>query len=699
MSTCSNWVTTVEIGCKDLGSKLDYECTKWADEGSNACSQWADEGSNECTSWEECHWYTPWNCIAGFFCRAFIWVAKWVCLAYIWISKWVCKVFAWVEIHIICGLILWPIFLFPTSLLCLGLTQLKCAFLAFLSWGGPRGKTPKIQHIFVLYLENRSFDHMFGFSGIKGGVDPSGHTTTFNDGFIPNAVTNNINPYDNTAVPTSSPAEFYLRGKDLDPGHEFNPTLTALCGKRAQQYDPATGTYPPIDNSGFVLNYSQTYETNFLGDPTKRVQDPTRVMHCFRNVQLPVLNQLAQEFAICDHWFSSMPGPTEPNRLFAMAASSGGLDDSPTLEGLQFAVATGFDGYEFENGSIFDLLESNCISWRIFCGDDFPFSFILKGTNTYRLMGRIRGFDDFASEINDPDFEDRFVFIEPKYGEHTFDLTGPGNFACGNSMHPLDDVTRGEQLIKTVYETIRNSPHWERSMLIVTFDEHGGFYDHVQPGTAVPPGDFQTDAYNQHGFKFDRLGVRVPALVVSPFTPRGIVDHTVYDHSSMLATVERLLGMDSLTDRDAAAEDLRKLLPLDIPRTDTPATLVPAATPNPPLTCEKDDEPTQERLLIQRSELLIARRSGTYRDRPVEEHPVTRSQIPFLGIALRQAVDGASYADRVQWLADFGAIRTGIDAAIFMTEATLKVRHGIDMKKVARDAQRATLQAKKQAKR
>ena len=114
-------------------------------------------------------------------------------------------------------------------------------------------------------------------------------------------------------------------------------------------------------------------------------------------------------------------------------------------------------------------------------------------------------------------------------------------------MHPLDDVTRGEKLIKTVYEAIRNSPQWENSLLLVTFDEHGGFYDHVRPPAAVPPGDTMTASYIQHHFQYDQLGVRVPALVISPLIPRGVIDHTIYDHTSMLASVERLFGMKPLT--------------------------------------------------------------------------------------------------------------------------------------------------------
>ena len=185
-------------------------------------------------------------------------------------------------------------------------------------------------------------------------------------------------------------------------------------------------------------------------------------------------------------------------------------------------------------------------------------------------------------------------------------------------MHPLDDVTRGEQLIKTVYETIRNSPHWERSMLIITFDEHGGFYDHVAPGPAVPPGDLLTTDYSEFGFKFDQLGVRVPALVISAHTPRGVIDHTLYDHTSILATVEHFHGLDHLTKRDKAANHLGHLVALEDARSDAPATLNPVATSDIPLSCEQDDEMAQDTLLAQRAELLTAQHAGAFLNRPVE---------------------------------------------------------------------------------
>jgi len=191
MSTCTKWVDTFVITCKNWASQADYECTSWADEGSNQCTQRADEGSNQCTSWDECHWYTPWNCIAGFFCRAWYWIAKWVCIAWYWIAKWVCKAFAWI-VKVVCILFSWV-----AKLVCVAWDTLWCALLQLEKWlvslfSRERVSQPKIEHVFVLMLENRSFDHIFGFSGITG-FDLDGNPTPFNEGFDPN-VNKNFNP-------------------------------------------------------------------------------------------------------------------------------------------------------------------------------------------------------------------------------------------------------------------------------------------------------------------------------------------------------------------------------------------------------------------------------------------------------------------------------------------------------------------------
>ena len=178
----------------------------------------------------------------------------------------------------------------------------------------------------------------------------------------------------------------------------------------------------------------------------------------------------------------------------------------------------------------------------------------------------------FAADLQSP-YTCQYTFIEPNYGDITSSYRG------GSSQHPMDDVYGGEGLIKAVYEAIRNSPVWNTSLLIITYDEHGGFYDSVAPPAATPPDDGSPSTYNQWGFTFGQLGVRVPAVVVSPWIPAHTVDHTVYDHSSVPATIERLFGLPPLTARDAAANDVTPLFTEPRPRADAPARLNYPAPP------------------------------------------------------------------------------------------------------------------------
>lgn len=403
-------------------------------------------------------------------------------------------------------------------------------------------------------LENRSFDHMLGFSGVVGTDAATGARST-PDGLV-GLLGVNTDPATGRAVVASTPADYFITAQDRDPGHEFANVVEQLCGPHVV-YQPKAG-YPPIDNSGFVSSYRATGSAR-----------PDRIMQCFAPAQLPVLNALAREFAVCDRWFSALPGPTWPNRLFVHAASSGGLDDSPS----NWDKVAGYvlDGYHFDNGTIFDRLGDNHIPWEVVAGDEFPQVLALRGMGRNLLAGHFSRAATFGERLRDPGYRPRYVFIEPDYGDVLF---GARDFRGGNSQHPLGDVTSGERLVKTVYEAIRNSPHWEHSVLVITYDEHGGFYDHVSPPPAVPPGDQISFPHNNHhDFTFDRLGVRVPAVVISPLIPRGTIDHTVYDHSSVLATVARLFGLRPLTHRDAAAHDLLHLLTLPEPRRDTPTTL------------------------------------------------------------------------------------------------------------------------------
>jgi phospholipase C len=144
----------------------------------------------------------------------------------------------------------------------------------------------------------------------------------------------------------------------------------------------------------------------------------------------------------------------------------------------------------------------------------------------------------------------------------------------------MDDVYGGEHLLASVYAAIRNSPYWNTSLLIITYDEHGGFYDSVAPPAAPAPGDNPDYGYNKHGFNFDQYGVRVPAVIVSPLIPAGTVDHTLYDHSSVPKTLECLFGLSPLTQRDDSSNDVVHLLSRSAPRQDCPTSL---NSPAPPL--------------------------------------------------------------------------------------------------------------------
>jgi hypothetical protein len=524
-----------------------------------------------------------------------------------------------------------------------------------------KGIYMEIAHFFVLMLENRSFDHVFGFRAIKGADAVTGQPGTI-DGVDPN-VQQNVDSETKKVYPVHNGADFSLKNLDIDPGHEFDDVAEQLDGP----------------NLGFVNNYREQ---------KKKAANPGRVMDCFSSAQLPVLNQLASEFVVCDRWFSALPGPTWPNRFFMMAATSGGLTKSPTAGDI--VKATLFEGYSFQHGNIFDALDRSQIPWCIIEGDLFPISFALKGMDRNAMKGRFIDIGKFAATLQDPAFNEKFIFIEPKYGTHKFDVTGPGDYTGGNSMHPLDDVRKGEQLVKQVYETIRSvAAVWEKSVLLITFDEHGGFYDHALVPAAVPPGDLPVNAaQGQVPFGFDRLGVRVPALVVSPWVGKGLIDHTGYDHTSALATLERLFKVEPLTDRDRNAQDFRHLFSPGQLRTDTPVTLVSPATAmaaealtvlpqelqdTQGLQDMQDLPDTQESLKSELALLELAPKE----EEMTTEAPVSGPEAGFAYVGLMRALSQAeTEEEKAAWKKEFSEISTSKDAVRLMTRAKLKVGFG-----------------------
>jgi phospholipase C len=405
----------------------------------------------------------------------------------------------------------------------------------------------RITNIFVLMLENHSFDHLFGFSGFNNITGLTG---------------NESNTFNGTTYKTSNPA---VDPMPTGPGHEFLDTLEQLCGAGTANPFPA-GPYPPINNSGFVASYSGVgAASGNLGDVMKC---------CSTSSQVPMIYKLAQNFALCNNWYSSMPGPTWPNRLFAMGASSAGLDDSPS--NTQTVEWETVDGFTYPNGSIFDKLTSNGKSYRLYNDYSNIFSSLPAGGNYGGQVPIVSGLNGiqmwdvndvkhFGADLNSTSgYPYQFTWIEPNYGFVMED------FQWGSSQHPMDSLTAGEKLIAAVYDAIRTSPYWATSVLFITYDEHGGYYDSVAPPAAIPPGDDPPAGLNTHGFDFSQYGIRVPAVVVSPLTFKGLIVKETLDHTSILKTLETTWGMTHLTNRDKNATDLTSVLSGTIPRADGP---------------------------------------------------------------------------------------------------------------------------------
>jgi phospholipase C len=370
-----------------------------------------------------------------------------------------------------------------------------------------------IDHVFVLMLENRSFDHLFGAERAQ-------------------------------ATPIPASANFMAGAPDRyasDPPHEFKDVQHQINDGAMNGFDSDQ------QRRGYVAS------------------------------QLPALNELADRYVLFDNWFSSVPGPTWPNRFFVHAASSGGLCTSPSSLRSGGAVIFPDERFQFDNGTLFDRLDATFpgqITWRVYHGDVTPQVLALpgmvhkyyKGSDYFRPLYPTTGMDGalkddgFAVDINSSaGYAPKYTFIEPNYA---LQLLRSTTFTTGDSMHPCGLASAGDNLVRYIYETLASSPIWSSSVLLVLWDEHGGFYDHEPPPRATPPGDTEHNRAkgDDSEFAFDRLGVRVPAILIGPNVPSGVLGSTLFpgckfDHSSVVSTVRAIFQLDGgpLTNRDAAA--------------------------------------------------------------------------------------------------------------------------------------------------
>jgi phospholipase C len=405
-------------------------------------------------------------------------------------------------------------------------------------------------------LENRSFDHMLGFLyADSGNVSPTGQPFEGLTGSESNANATG-KPVSVFKINPTDPGAYFMPG--ADPGEGYANTNSQLFGASKA----AAATAPT--NSGFVTNFNATIAWDQrAGRSVETGTTAASIMGIFTPEALPVLSGLARGFAVCDHWYSSVPTETFPNRAFACAATSQGhMNDGTASYTVQ---------------SIFGLMTAHNQSWKIYGYDAEPLTRKNFPDTTSAPDTSFGKFADFSADAA-AGLLPAYSFLEPSWG------------SAGNSQHPNYDVSLGEKLLHDVYYALRGGPGWGQTLLFITYDEHGGCYDHVAPPSGAVAPD---DSPGEFGFDFSRFGVRVPAVLVSPLITAGTVFRvaagtTPLDHTSVLKTIETRWGLPSLTRRDAAAPDVGDVLTLATPRTDDPlsAVTVPASSGANPATAE-----------------------------------------------------------------------------------------------------------------
>ena len=426
----------------------------------------------------------------------------------------------------------------------------------------------KIEHIVVLMLENRSFDSMLGWLYDPVNDSPYNVVPADFEGLYGKTLSNRTE--DGRVVPSGK--SYDPLSPQPNPGEPFEDVYSQIYDVPKVDFKDVPSDPPQAPNmQGFIRNYAAQKD---------KPKDSATIMGSLTPKTVPVLSSLAHHYALCDHWFASIPTQTFCNRSFVHAGTSSGY------------VNNGGSGLCFVNESptIFDLLQNAGKTWKIFCGGWLLQSFTLltqKSLWKHALTEHFAHFKDFATATGTKGGLPSYSFIEPIYFDSI--VWGPEN-----DMHPEcnlyqfdgpSNLHRGEALIATIYNAIRNSPDWESTLLIVLFDEHGGCYDHVAPPSAaecdvviVPDGKIIPKGQpGGAGFKFDRLGPRVPAIIISAYTPPQTRLHQIFEHTSIPKTVVNCFGLpnNKLGERQLRASDVGDALRLLTPRNDRPSIAKP----------------------------------------------------------------------------------------------------------------------------
>ena len=361
-----------------------------------------------------------------------------------------------------------------------------------------------------------------------------------------------------------------------DPGEEYAHVNTQLFGEvipeanRYKPFDippynlPKRKSYTNAPMNGFVTDYVNNF--NAIRGRLPNHHEYQVIMNCRPEETVPVFSALAKEYAVFDAWFSSAPTQTLPNRAFMHSATSNGWVRNRSF----------YHWLLHPSPTIFDRIEAKgdpSVTWAVYY-DKLDLISLTGLTNPSLWKDHRSNFkymENFLEEARHNALPS-YAFIEPRF------------FVDHNDQHPpvnpqileTSSVTAGEQLIADVYEAVRTSPKWHNTLLTVTYDEHGGCYDHVPPSDAVPPDPAKPPG--EQDFRFDRLGVRVPTVMISPYIKKGTVIYETHDHTSILKLLSTRWGLKHLTERDKHANDISKALNRKSPRVRCPRAMRRAKT-------------------------------------------------------------------------------------------------------------------------
>ena len=384
-------------------------------------------------------------------------------------------------------------------------------------------RTP-IKHVILFQLENRSQDQIFGYRSQYPEPFRVNRSRKPGDEFY-NLDTLNRKYY-------QEPIKAFS-GYDC-MAHDLKSTLFAMNGPNNRK-----------DMSGFIQSNEYLLKDDNNASKTSLVP-PEDIMGYFPKGSLPVFDYVADEFMICDRWFSSVPSMTLPNRVgFALCGTSDGHIDNKLEHG------GGIDHkLLYHCDSIFDRLNDRHVPWVVYY-NDFPLSLLIEHQARPVNLQNYKPYQThFERDVQDNNLP-AFTLIEPQY-------------AVESAEQKIESVMNGQMLVKNVIEILQSNPAiWESSVLVVNWDENGGFYDSVYPPRCIPPKPpAPGDAYT-----FDQYGPRVPCMLISPRIPVGVDSRTVFDHTSVLKFIEFNWNIPYLTDRDKHANHFGHLI-LDTPRTD-----------------------------------------------------------------------------------------------------------------------------------